>query len=295
MGREVKMLLAANYYKPGSATQAVEYLSQAGGAGQRARILAGGTDLVIALRERRAKADALVDISDIDELKKIRVECGSLRIGSAATFLAIQQSREVGEICPMLVEAVSQIGAPPIRARATIGGNVANAATAADSIPALLAAEAEAEIAGPGGLRRIPVSQVLAGLNTNSLAADELITAFIIPIRPKARMAFEKIGRRKALAISRINLGLQLELDAAGKISSVAVAVGAVGKTAYRVIEVEDYLRGKALDQATVEGACAMMDETVARNLQGRKTTPYKRKIAAAVLGRALLRIKEGC
>jgi CO/xanthine dehydrogenase FAD-binding subunit len=170
---------------------------------------------------------------------------------------------------------------------------VVNAATAADSIPPLLSVDALALIASSSGHRTMSVNELIAGVSKSSLQNDELIEEFLLPIRPLHAMIFEKIGRRKALAISRINLAVNIKLHN-GQVDNAAVVVGAVGKTAYRVIEVEKFLQGKTLDDGLIEQAAILMEETVARNLAGRPTTPYKKKIAHAVLKRALRRIAGG-
>ena len=283
------------FYKPASAQEAVKLLADCAAAGEKAKILAGGTDLVIAMRERREQPDVLVDVSDIPEMNEIRVEDGMLHVGAACSFSTIEADANVLQYCPMLAQAASTVGAPTIRSRATVGGNVANAATAADSIPTLLAADACAKVCSAAGEKIVSVRDVVVGINKSSLAADELITELLIPVCSGSRTAFEKIGRRRALAISRINLGVKITLGADGSVQHAAVAVGAVGKTAYRVEEVESYLCGRKLDDAVIEEAAALIDEIVARNLNGRKTTPYKRKIAAAVLRRALHRVVEEC
>lgn len=286
-------MLANRFFKPRSLQEAVEALGKCLAGGVQARVLAGGTDLVIALRERVARADMLIDVSDVPEMKKIYVEDGVLHIGAACTFHTLEGNGDVLQYCPMLAQAASTVGAPTIRSRATVGGNVVNAATAADSIPTLLAADARARILSPAGERVVLVRDVVVGINKSSLGADDILTELLIPVCTGSFTAFEKVGRRKALAISRINLAVKITLGEDKTIQSVAVAVGAVGKTAYRVLEAETFLCGKKLSEGTIEAAAEVMDETVARNLNGRKTTPYKRKIAVAVLKKALCKVME--
>lgn len=258
-----------------------------------AKIIAGGTDLTIALNERHIQPDTVIDITGIAQLRRIYEADGILHIGSAATFSDVQFSPLVKHYCPSLCEAAAQMGATQVRNLATVGGNVANAATAADSLPPLLSMDGLAVVASAGHTRTLPVAAVVTGVNQNSLAGDELIVEFLLPEQPGTAKVFEKVGRRKALAISRINLGLCVKMD--GKtVQGIAVAVGAVGKTAYRVTPVESFLAGKELSEETIAQAANLMDEVVAKNLAGRSTTPYKRKIAWAVLKRGLTRIAEG-
>lgn len=277
------------FHRPDGVDEALELLVQK----ESCKIIAGGTDLVIALNKRRINPSCIVDISGMDSLRRIEEKDGVLHIGAAARFADIQASGLVNKYCPPLCCAASMVGAVQIRNIATIGGNVANAATAADSIPPLLSVGALAIVASCGGKHVVPVDEIITGANRNSLKKNELITEFLLPYKPGYAMVFEKIGRRRALAIARINLAAAVRIDG-GMAADVAVAVGAVGKTAYRVDEVEQFLLGKTLNQDVVEQAAELMDETVARNLAGRSTTPYKRRIAYAVLKRALERIAGG-
>ena len=288
-GKEVALLKTLEFCRPSQIDEALELLAQK----KNCKIIAGGTDLVIALNERTIRPDCILDISGIESLSRIYENEGVLHIGAMARFSQIQNSALVAKFCPALCSAASQVGAVQIRNIATIGGNVANAATAADSIPSLLSVNALAVIASYHGRRTVPVSEIVVGINKNSLQENELIEEFLLPFKPGYAMVFEKIGRRKALAIARINLALCARVQD-GHVADAAVAVGAVNKTAYRVLEVEQFLQGKTLESGVIEQAAVLMDETVARNLAGRPTTPYKRKIAYAVLKRAMEKMAGG-
>lgn len=277
-----------DYYRPTSLPEALGYLRA-----PRVKALAGGTDLVIALRERTLEADAVVDLSRLDELKGISQQPDGLHIGAMTTFAALEKSPEVRRVCPMLSQAASMVGSPQVRNSGTIGGNLANAATAADTVPVLMAMDALAVVKKAGGERVLLVADIPTGLGTTCLEPGELITSFILRPQPDSFMDFEKIGRRKALAIARINMAMCLRLDGAF-IKEAAVAYGAVGKTAYRAAPLEEFLTGKRLDAALVDAACGVAGEMVTQVLQGRKTTPYKKKIAAAVLRRALEKAMGG-
>lgn len=278
------------FYRPETIDDALALLNTVPGA----KLIAGGTDLAIALNERQVSPEALIDLSGIVEMRRIWEEGKTLHIGACATFSDLQFSQMVNKFCPSLCEAALTMGSTQIRNLATIGGNVANAATAADGIPPLLSVDAIAVVKSSTASREVPLSDVITGSNRNSLAENEMITEFLIAEHPGSMMAFEKIGRRKALAISRINLSVCADLKGQ-LVKSISIIVGAVGKTAYRVTEVENFLINKDLTEAVILMAADMMDETVARNLAGRSTTPYKRKIAGAVLKRSLERVSGGC
>lgn len=280
-------MLVKNYYKPATLPEALQDMQR-----PFVKALAGGTDIVIALNERETVPDGLVDLSGIAELKQITLRGDELHIGSMATFTQIATNASVRRVCPMLAEAAASVGSPQVRNVGTIGGNLANAATAADTVPALMAADAKAIVRSASGERVLSVTEIPTGLNATCLTQDELICEFIVPLHENCFMDFEKVGRRKALAIARINMGILLEMHG-GTIERAAVAYGAVGKTAYRVTELEAFLSGKKLDGGLIEDAAALVERIVTEKLHGRKTTPYKRKIAAAVLRRALIKARE--
>ena len=277
------------FCRPKQLDEALTLLAQK----KNCKVIAGGTDIMIALNEKTIRPDCILDISGIESLGQIYENEGILHIGAAACFSQIQNNALVKKFNPALCSAVAEIGAVQIRNVATIGGNVANAAAAADSTPPLLSVDAQALIASSEGRRTVPVSEIAIGINKNSLRENELILEFLLPYKPGYAMIFEKIGRRKALAISRINLAVSAKIQN-GLIADMAVAVGAVGQSPYRVAEVEKFLMDKKLEPDVIEGAAELMDKVTAKNLAGRSTTPYKRKIAYAVLKRALQRITNG-
>lgn len=283
------MLLVKNFYSPKSIEEALVLLKTE----QNSKLIAGGTDLIIDLRNRKITPEALIDISGIKDMQNIWEEGNILHIGTAATFSSIENNALVKKYCPCLCDAASQVGAVQIRNRATLGGNVANSASAADGVPSLLSMDAMAVIKSENSSRILPVSEILRGNSINPLKNDEMITEFQIENKPNSIKLFEKIGRRKALAISRINLAICIEIKDE-LVKTVCIAIGAVGLTPYRVKEVEDFLVGKKLSMNTIEDSSNLIEEVVAENLAGRSSTPYKRKIAWAVLNRALLRCIQG-
>lgn len=282
-----------DFYKPRFLIEALERLDQAAGEEIQAKLIAGGTDLIIALRERKISADLLIDISDLTELKSIFVDGDYLHIGAGVSFSRIETDPLIRMHCNMLAQSAGTVGAPAIRTRSTMGGNVANGAAAADAVPVLLAADALVRIASYGGERTIPVEALFLATSGETLKSGDILVEFLIPIQPGTVTGFEKIGKRKALAIARINLGMVLKLEENSQISKVSLAIGCVGKKGYRVRELEGWLVGKTLNQAVCDEASERLEEIVERNLNGRKTAPYKKQIAKAVLSRALSHIME--
>ncbi len=275
------------YNKPATLAAALQEMRQ-----DNMKALAGGTDIVIALNEKAIHPRGLIDLSGIAELKEISLVGDELHIGSMATFSQIETNAMIQTVCPMLAAAAASVGSTQIRSIATIGGNLANAATAADTVPALMALDSMVVIRNADKERTLRVTDVPTGLNKTCLAPDELICKFIVPVQKNCFMDFEKIGRRKALAIARINMGMVLSIHG-GIIEKAAIAYGAIGKTAYRVTALEEFLVGKLLDDSLIDHSADLIEQIVTDKLQGRKTTPYKRVIAAAVLRQALLKARE--
>jgi len=278
-----------DYLQPEALEEAVAFLAQ---APERTKILAGGTDLIIQMRLREVQPEYLLDLSKLAELKQIWLEGDRIVLGSMATFDQVEHDPLIRKYVPILAEAAGSVGSPQIRHRGTVGGNIANAAVAADTVPALMALDAKVRLVSAGGERVVDVVDVPVGLNKTSIRNDEILAEIIIPVPQKESLgAFVKIGRRKAMAIARINLALQLAF-AGDTIASAKLALGAVGTTAYRVPEVEELLAGQVWSEELVEKACGTVTEVVAQKLGARPTAPYKKAIAGAALRRALARIE---
>lgn len=284
-----------DYAKPQDLEEALSFLSK---APEATKILAGGTDLIIQLRSRETEAEYILDLGGLEELKQIRLEGENIILGSMTTFTQVEEDPIIRKHVPVLAEAAGSVGSPQIRNRGTVGGNIANAAVAADSVPALMALDAKVKLVSTAGERVVELVEVPVGLNKTSIRRDEILTEIIIPVPKENTLgAFIKIGRRKAMAIARLNLALQVTFDESDKISEAKLALGAVGTTAYRVPEVEELLAGQVLSAELVDKACKTVNEVVANKLGSRPTAPYKKTIAAAALRRAFARLnaaKEG-
>ena len=202
------MQRVGEYRKPASISEATAFLAEIKGC----KLLAGGTDLVIQLNEWALEPSCLIDLSAIPQLADIEVTDQGVWIGSMVTFSRIARHEAIRQSWTALAEAAGSVAAPQVRNKATIGGNVANGAVAADSVPALMALGATAKLVSQKGERQVPVADLMLDLNKTDIKEDELLTAFYIP-KQNVISAFEKIGRRKAQAISRICLGLALEME----------------------------------------------------------------------------------
>src|SRR6516162_83470 len=169
------------YEAPSSLEKAVALLAQAPG---EARVLAGGTDLLVQMKTEVIEPALVVDIKGIAELRQIKEERGGFRIGAAVSGVELKEHPRLSSVWPGVIEAANLIGSTQIQGRASMGGNLCNGSPAADSVPALIAASAKASVVGPKGRRDVPVEDVMIGPRKLSLAKGEFIVSFYLPQRP---------------------------------------------------------------------------------------------------------------
>lgn len=276
-------------YRPSSIAEALAALATE----PSARPVAGGTDIVVQLRDGRRRVGALVDISRLG-LAGICERDGGLEIGACTTMDAIARDERVHRLAPALAEAASLVGAWPIQCRATLGGNLGNASPAADTAPALLVADARVESASPAGTRITPIDGLFLAPGKTSLAAGELITSVFIPSPADGGRLVErfvKVGPRREQVIAMVSLAGRAVVAADGTLSHVRVALGAVAPTPARARHVEELLHGRRPDGATRREAVRLLQRDIAPIDDVRAPASYRR-IAAAVL---LDRFLEAC
>jgi len=274
------------YIRPDSTAQALQALKEFGPA---ARILAGGTDLLIEVREGKARAEALVDISRLEELKAIRLEDGVLRLGATATYSEIIASDAVRKHAPVLVMAAQCVGSVQIRNTGTVGGNVANANPAGDSVPALVAHKALAEIRSADGTRTLPVEEVIVGVKKTSLRPGELISAFLLEPMPAGyRYAWQRVARRRALSVARMSAAVLAATDSQGQTSDLRLSVGSVMPAPRRMTDAEQALLGKKPSPKLIMEASQRVSKEMIRISGIRSTTEYKRPAVEGLVIKAL-------
>jgi CO/xanthine dehydrogenase FAD-binding subunit len=246
----------------------------------RISFLAGGTDLTIDLRKGRKKPNLVVDLSQIKELGGVYEQKSLLRIGSMTSFSRLAEEPSVLKHARCLAQAAVKIGSEQIRNKGTIGGNIASASPAGDSLPGLLVLDAHVTTLSPEGSRNIPMPQLLTGKGMTCLGPQELITEIEIPVRNEPFLSgFEKIGSRTAVTIARLNMAAALDYDRSSKIiKNVRIAVGALGETAFRLTAVEQALEGQAVKQSLLRLWETMMVDAVDQAIEGRNSHPYKRE-----------------
>jgi carbon-monoxide dehydrogenase medium subunit len=278
-----------DYLAAATIAEAVRALKQDG-----ARLLAGGTDLLVQMRSGRMRPRLIVDLKRIAEMTEIRAENGEFVIGAAASGASIGEHSALKKAWPGVVEAANLIGSTQVQGRASLGGNLCNASPAADSVPALIAAGAICIVEGPNGRREVPVENVQTGPGRTSLAPDEVLAAFRLPPRPpRSGDAYLRLIPRTEMDIAVVGAGVSLTLDASGTCTSARVALGAVAPTAVLVEEAGAALASSALD----EQALVRMDEAVraaCRPISDKRgTAEYRTRIACVLARRAAAIAKE--
>lgn len=241
--------------------------------------ISGGTDLIIELRKGLRRPDLVVDISQVPELNVIREDDQGIKIGAAVSFSAICSHPFLCQKAPGLVQAAAQVGSIQIRNRATLGGNIAGIAAAADSVPPLLTLDAGLTLLGRTGLRNISLKEYLLERSQGKSDFAELITeiSFLWPERT-SRGAFVKLGARSSVTKAKLSLAASIQWDTAEeKIISSRLAIGALGKNAFRLGEGEELLRNCSITPALLTEFTALMVMIVDKAIAGRASLAYKR------------------
>ena len=266
------MLNVSVYYQPSSLVDALRLLSESNG---ELRPLAGGTDIIPALAKHEFSA-GLVDMTKISDLKGINLSDGVMTIGSLSSFNQIETSELIRIGTPVLAQAAASVGSPQIRNQGTLGGNIANASPAADTVTALVALDARVKLASLGGSRSVKVSELLCGVGKTSISRQEVIEEIFFSVPPPGTISgFIKLGRRKALAIARMNLAVTFTLED-GRIARARVAIGAVGPNPSRNLALEAVLKGQQPSLSLIEEFVTEAEREVFRVLGSRPSVSYK-------------------
>lgn len=279
------MLKMEAYFKPGTLKEALNLLAE-----NKGKILAGGTDLILDL-QRKEMPGTIVDIGGISDLQHIKETEDRVMLGSGVTFTQIESSPVIRKYCLALSEAAGLVGSPQIRNQGTIGGNIANASPAADTVPAVVAMDGEVRVASVRGERIVRISDLLKGIGKTDLAPDELILEISFKKISNFRSSFIKLGRRNALAISRMSSASGVKVDEKGSILEARIALGSVAPNPFRSLLVENVLVGKNIHDGIPEEAIQIAGKDVEERLGNRATAPYKKEAIKGVVRHALEKI----
>jgi carbon-monoxide dehydrogenase medium subunit len=271
-----------------------EALEAVASGGSRTRVIAGGTDVMVELGRGVRQAERLIDLTALDaELRYCRTSSDHIEIGALTTHNDVLASAALRADALPLVQACLEVGAPAIRTRGTIAGNIVTASPANDTITALVALDAEVELASLRGRRRLPVAAFCSGFRTTALAPDELVTAIAIPRLAGRRGIFLKLGLRRAQAIAVINVAVVLGFDDR-RVSEARIALGCVAPTIVRAAGAETALHGTTLERAARAHAGELAAGEIAPIDDVRGTAGYRRTAVAALVTRALDALADG-
>ena len=250
--------------------------------------IAGGTDVMVRITGEIGEPPArMIDLWRLDELRGISSDGEAISIGALTTYTEIRRSAPCREHLPALVEAAATIGAAQIQNRGTLGGNIANASPAGDTLPVLLALDATFVVGGPRGERTIPAQDFWVAYRRTALAPDELILRIVIPVAGGREARFRKVGTRRAQAISKVALALAWR-DGGGSNgwSDVRVALGSVADRPIRARAAEEALEGRAPTPEAADAAAEALAAEITPIDDVRSTADYRRTVAARVLHR---------
>ena len=252
--------------------------------------LAGGTNLIVDMRSGYSSPAVVVNIAKLEELRSIRQENGHLIVGSGVTIAELLESSLIARLAPIMRESAAAFANPLIRNRATVGGNLVNAAPCADTAPPLLALDAEVVLKSQEGVRRLPLEEFLVDAFRTARRPQELLTAVRWPVSPPhSAGAFRKMGLRKVTCMAKVDVAVVVESDGNGCCQEARIALGAVAPRNFRVHAAEDLLRGRPLTAGRIAEAARVTAEAA----RPRVGSEYKRQVVKALTRRLLTNVVD--
>jgi len=269
------------YFKPSSIDEAIGLLNE---YGSKARILSGGTDLIVRIKDGFETPDAVIDIKGLDDLKILEFKDNKLIIGSLVTFNKIIDDGTVKEKFPLLWESAKVVASMGIRNRATMVGNICSAVPSLDSGPPLLLYEATVVVKGKDGERRIPIEEWFLGPRKTALKEGEIVEYIEVPLPDKKHGGcYIKLGRYNGEDLAQVGVGV---LALSG--NEYRVAFCAVGPKPNRARKIEELLKGKEITDSVIEDAKKLVEEEISPITDIRATKEYRMHMAKVMLDRAL-------
>ena len=277
------------YVRPRSLQEALDFLAR---HGAETSLLAGGTDLMIAVRSGELTTRFVMDVSRLDELRTIEKTNGLLAVGAAATFTEIADNPEVNRWAPVLARAARCVGSAQIRNVGTLGGNVANASPAADSVPPLVVHAARTDVRSASSERTLLVQEFITAAYRTNRRPTELIVRFLLePLEPGFQWSFQRIARRRALSVARANASVLGKVNSDGSIGDVKLSVGSITPQPCRMTAAEEHLKGKVPDLTLIREAAGKVSQEMIRRSGPRPSHEYKRQAVEGLVIKALSEI----
>jgi len=278
-----------NYLEPATIEEAVALLGKYDG---KAKVIAGGTDLLVQIRNKAIKPEYVVDIGYISGLDYINYdEKQGLRIGALTTIRAIEKSDKLRQVYPVISRAAGLLGSVAIRNVATIGGNLCNAAPSADTAPALIGLSAKARIAGSGGERLVSLEDFFTGPGETVLKAGEMLLEIQVPVPPPDTKGVYLKHGRSAVDLATVGVAVIMALESGGVCRDVKIVLGAVAPTPMRAKKAEEVLRGKKVESALIKEAAQVASGEAQPITDVRASAEYRREMVKVFTRRAIEQI----
>ena len=278
-----------SFINPQSLAEALEYLNR---YGKEAKIIAGGTDLLVQLRnedDKLAGVKFLINIDSLSNFRQIQIEEDYISIGALVNHAEITSSKLIWDKVGFLSKAASTVGSPQIRNRGTIGGNLINASPAADTVPVIIALDADVILQSLTGSRKLPVRELFLKPYETCIRHDEILTEIKFKCLPEgSKTRFLKVGRRNVLVIARLNIAVSLKIDEKGIIKDVRIAPGSVMPLPCRIIEAEKLLIGQTPNEEIINRASKKVADIMVEKSGIRASTIYKKPVIEAITRRAI-------
>lgn len=279
-----------DYIAPENLTEALQAKRK---IGADARVIAGGTDLILRMRDAVLSPSLLIDLRRIS-LDDIELGDDGMRLGAFVSFSQILDSGDIARHFPALQAACREFAGPPIRNRGTLGGNIVNASPAADLVPPLIAYDASIVLQSSGNDRELPLGDFFAGPGQSVIKPDEILTEIRLPLMPSSSAAtFIKLGQRRSMAISQVNLATRLTVDDSAAISEARIVLGAVAPVPMRAVAAEEMLLGKEPAEKLIGEAAVKAREEVTPISDVRATLDYRLEMTEVLVRRALLATRD--
>jgi xanthine dehydrogenase FAD-binding subunit len=289
------MIKELEYHAAHDLKEALELAEQ---FGSRKRFLSGGTDVTVRLKEGLIREDVILDLSRVAELRFVHEESGIVHVGACATHADLSASPILRQHGCALALAASRVGGPQIRNMGTVGGNVANASPAGDTIPALIVLDAVVSIASHKGIREVPIIDFFTGPGRSVLAAEELVTELHFPATGSGELTgFGKLGARQAMTISTANVAFYFRIGDNHRIVEARIAFGSVAPTVVRAHKTEQMFcqLPPVLSWDAIRAAAQMAWKEVAPIDDLRATAVYRKEAVVGLLAEAAYEALASC
>ena len=274
-----------DYYAPATIREACELLSQ---FGFRAKVLAGGTDLLPKMKDGLMKPEVLISLKNLTELKKIEYLPGKgVVIGALTTHNELVNSDILNEKYMSISEAAHQIAANQVRHTGTVGGNLINAVPSADLPPIFIALNASARLAGPQGERTVPLEELFTGVCLTCTDNTEILTEVFIPDQKMTGSTYAKFGLRRSGALAVVGVAVAVEVEG-NVIKDVRICLGAVAPTPIRAVQSEEFLKGKTISDSMLQEAAVIASEEAKPISDIRASAEYRKDLVRVFTRRTL-------